>query len=184
VLETERLRLRWLCDRDAPFVLELLNDPDFRRFIGDKGARSLDDARAYIEKGPVVSYATHGFGLYLVESRAEATPMGICGLIRREQFTDVDVGFAFLPAFRSRGIAFEAALGTLEHAARDLGLGRIIAMVSPDNAASIRLIERLGLRYEGSREFEPGKPVVALYGRELATLFPGPPDPPPTRAER
>src|SRR5690606_38235364 len=100
VLETQRLVLRRLSAADAPFVLELLNDPAWLEHIGDRGVRTLDDARAYLAAGPVAMYAEHGFGLYLVEVREDGAPAGICGLVRRDFLDDVDLGFAFLPRYR------------------------------------------------------------------------------------
>lgn len=148
VLETERLSLRHLTDADAAFILELVNDPDWLRFIGDRGVRSLDDARAYILNGPVASYARHGFGLYLVELGDGGAPVGMCGLLKRDWLDDVDVGFAFLPRFRGMGLAHEAARATLEYGRVALGLPRVAAIVSPENAGSIRLLEKLGMRFE------------------------------------
>jgi RimJ/RimL family protein N-acetyltransferase len=121
VLETERLSLRHLADEDAAFVLELVNDPDWLRFIGDRGVRSPDDARA---------------------------PVGMCGLLKRDWLDDVDVGFAFLPRFREMGLAHEAARATLDFGTSALELPRIAAIVSPENAGSIRLLETLGMRFE------------------------------------
>lgn len=148
VLETERLRLRPLSADDAPFILELLNEPSWIRFIGDRGVHTLDDARRYIAEGPCAMYALHGLGLMMVETKGERESLGICGLIRRASLPDVDIGFAFLPRFWGKGFAFEAAAATLEHARRDLGLRRILAITSLDNESSIRLLEKLGLRYE------------------------------------
>jgi len=148
VAETERLRLRRLTADDAPFILELLNDPDFLRNIGDRGVRTEADARGYILDGPVASYERHGFGLYLVELPGTG-PIGISGLVRREALPGPDIGFAFLPAWRRRGYALEAAQAVSRHAAEDCGLDRLLAIVSPGNAASRRLLEKIGFRFEG-----------------------------------
>jgi RimJ/RimL family protein N-acetyltransferase len=148
VLETERLVLRHLDAGDAAFIFELVNDPDWLRYIGDKSVRNLDDARAYIANGPVAMYGRVGFGLYCVELKGTARPIGMCGLIKRDTFDDVDIGFAFLPAFRACGYAAEAAQATLAHGFATIGLRRIIAITSPDNAASARLLEKVGLRFE------------------------------------
>ncbi|HEX7242705.1 MAG TPA: GNAT family N-acetyltransferase [Longimicrobiaceae bacterium] len=155
VIETGRLRLRRLAEEDAPFILELVNDPDWLRFIGDRGVRDLDDARRYVVDGPVASYGRHGYGLYLVETREDAAPAGICGLVRREWLEEADLGFAFLPRFRGRGLAREAARATLEYAAGTLGLERISAIVSPGNEASLRLLRELGFG-SGRRVRPPG----------------------------
>jgi RimJ/RimL family protein N-acetyltransferase len=148
VLETDRLVLRRLDPADAPFIRDLVNDPDWLRHIGDRGVRTLDDARAYIRNGPVDMYARLGFGLYLVALKESHVPIGVCGLLQREALEEVDVGFAFLPAYRGKGYALEAAAATLAYGRRALGLRRIVAIVSPDNHASVRLLEKLGLRFE------------------------------------
>ncbi len=163
VLETERLSLRHLAEDDAAFILELTNDPDWLRHIGDRGIRTLDDARAYVRDGPATSYARHGFGLYLVELRDGAVPAGICGLLRRDWLEDADLGFAFLPRFRGMGLALEAARGTLEHGREALGLRRIAAIVSPENADSIRLLEKLGMRFERMALPPGGDREVCVY---------------------
>jgi RimJ/RimL family protein N-acetyltransferase len=147
-LETPRLRLRRLTADDADFILGLLNEPSFIRFIADRGVRDLDAARDYISNGPMASYARHGFGLWLTELRATGEPIGMCGLIRREGLEDVDLGYAFMPAFWGQGYASEAAGAALEYGRRALGLRRIVAIVSPDNERSIKVLERLGMRYE------------------------------------
>ncbi len=149
VRETHRLRLRWATASDAEFILELVNDPDWLRFIGDRGVQDLDAARVFIEERLVASYHEHGYGLYLTERREDGVPIGICGLVRREGLDGPDVGFAFLRAYRSLGFAYEAAAATLEFAGDDLGLERIFAVTEPDNHSSIRLLTRLGLRSTG-----------------------------------
>ncbi len=160
VLQTERLDLRRLAVRDAAFILELLNDAAFLAHIGDRGVRTLDDARAYIENGPVASYARHGFGLYLVERRADARALGICGLVKRETLADVDIGFAFMPAYRACGYGRESAAAVLGHAHTVLGLKRVVAIVAPGNTASAALVESLGLRFE--RMFRHAEDTEAL----------------------
>lgn len=147
-LETERLRLRPLTEEDAQFMFELLNDPSFIRNIGDRKVRTLEGAKTYISDGPVASYARNGFGLYLVELKESHEPMGICGLIRRNTLNDVDIGYAFLPKFWSKGYAFEAALAIKEYARDTIGLKRMVAVVDPENQSSIRLLEKLGMRFE------------------------------------
>jgi RimJ/RimL family protein N-acetyltransferase len=147
-LDTARLHLRPLTADDAPFILELLNEPSWIRFIGDRGVRTLGDARRYIAEGPGAMYERHGVGLLLVESKDDGDRLGICGLIRREALPDVDIGFAFVPRHWGKGFAFEAAEAVLEHGRRDLGLARIVAITSLDNESSIRLLEKLGMVFE------------------------------------
>ena len=148
VLSTARLVLRRLTTEDAQFIFELLNDPDFLRFVGDKGVRSLDHAREYILSGPVASYAQHGFGLWLVELKDSNIPVGMCGLLKRDALDDVDIGFAFLHPYRSNGYAFESASAVVEYARHTLGLRRIVAIADRDNAGSLRVLEKIGMTFD------------------------------------
>ena len=167
VVETERLTLRRLELGDAEFILGLLNDPSFLRFIGDKGVRTLDDAREYISNGPVASYERFGFGLYLTERKEDRVPIGICGLLKRESLKDVDVGFAFLPQFWSKGYAFESASAVMAYGRNVLGLTRIVAVTSPDNDASIRLLSKLGLKFESMARLSEDSPEIQLFASEV-----------------
>lgn len=171
VLRTERLRLRLVDTGDAAFYLELLNDPDFIAHIGDRGLRTLEDAARSIDNGPVAMQRTHGHSLYLVEvpgdGGAAGVPVGLSGLIKRETLEDVDIGYAFLPRYRGRGYAFEAARGVVAHA-RALGIARLAAITTPGNAASIALLLRLGMRFEGSRTLVAGEPELNLYRMDLS----------------
>lgn len=148
ILETERLLLRQLSEADAPFMLELMNEPDFHRFVGDRGLRTTEDAAAYLVDKILPSYERFGFGFYLVELKPGGPPIGICGLVKRETLEWVDVGFAFLEAFRGKGYAFEAAKAVIENGRTIFGLTQIAGVTAPDNQISIRLLEKLGLRYE------------------------------------
>ena len=163
VIETRRLILRRLSVADAEFILELLNDPSFLRFIGDKGVRTPDDARAYVLNGPIQSYETFGFGLYLAALKASSAPIGICGLLKRNTLEDVDIGFAFLPAYRGKGYAAEAAQATLTHGKDGFGLSRIVAITDPDNVASIGLLEKLGFKFERMTKLANDAPDVKLF---------------------
>jgi ribosomal-protein-alanine N-acetyltransferase len=164
VLETERLVLRHLTLNDAPFILELLNDPSFLRYIGDRGVRNVQDARQYLIKGPIASYQKSGFGLYLVFLLESGDPIGICGLLKRDTLDDVDVGFAFLPPHWGKGYARESASAVLAHARATLGLKRIVAITSPDNAASIKVLEKLGLKFERMVRLGDDPREVRLFG--------------------
>ena len=168
VTQTERLILRRLTADDATFVFELVNDPDWLRYIGDRGIHTLDDARGYIATGPADMIARLGFGLYAVELKDDRTPIGICGLIKRDWLEDVDVGFAFLPAFRGAGYAREAAAATLEYAGGTLGFGHVLAIVSPENHDSVRLLEKLGLTFERMARPAADAKEVCVFGRALA----------------
>jgi RimJ/RimL family protein N-acetyltransferase len=166
VLETERLSLRWLSDADAPFILALLNEPSWLKFIGDKNVHSLDDARAYIAKGPVDMYQRLGFGLFLVELKQGGIPMGLCGLIKRDALKDVDLGFAFLPAFWGQGHAYEAASAVLAYGRRALGLGRLVAITTPENESSIRVLERVGFRFEQMIKLSEDGEALKLFAHQ------------------
>jgi RimJ/RimL family protein N-acetyltransferase len=148
VLETERLALRRLSPDDAAFILRLLNEPSFIRYIGDKGVRTLDDAREYIRHGPVDSYRQYGFGLYLTSLKEDGAPIGICGLLKRDALEDVDIGFAFLPQYWSKGYATESAAAVMAYGRDVLGLRRIVGIAAPDNQGSIKVLQKLGLRFE------------------------------------
>lgn len=162
VLETPRLRLRQLVEADAPFILRLLNEPSWLRFIGDRGVRTLDDARAYIRNGPRQMYASAGFGLWLVELRESGAAVGMCGLLRRTTLPDVDIGFAFLPGHWGQGYAYEAAEATLRHGRDAHGLTRIAAITLPDNTSSRKLLARLGMVCERTVQL-PNDPAELLY---------------------
>lgn len=157
IVETERLLLRRFAGRDAPFVLRLLKEPSWIEHIGNKGVHTLEDAARYIANGPVAMYERVGFGLYLVELKATAEPIGMCGLIKRDGLDDVDIGFAFLPAYWGRGLAREAASAMLDYGRRTLGLPRIVAIVAKGNDRSAALLARLGFVDEGTKSLRPGE---------------------------
>jgi RimJ/RimL family protein N-acetyltransferase len=148
ILETERLAIRQMSTEDAEFILGLLTQPSWLHFIGDRGVRTLDDARSYIVNGPIEMYARLGFGFYIVELKDAGLPIGICGLVKREYLDDADIGYALLPQYWDKGYAYEATSAVLAYGTEKLGLKRIVAITSSDNHRSARLLEKLGLRYE------------------------------------
>ena len=162
---TERLLLRRLTVDDAQFILTLLNEPSFLRYIGDKKVRNVEDARQYILNGPVASYDRNGFGLNLVELRDAHTPIGMCGLLKRDELPDPDIGFAFLPDFWNKGFAFEAASAVLEDARERFKLDRILAITSLDNEASIKLLQRLGFSFERVIKTSADQEQVKLFAK-------------------
>ena len=164
VLETERLALRRLSPGDAEFILDLLNQPSFLRYIGDKGVRNTEEAINYIQTGPVASYEQHGFGLYLVQLKETGASIGICGLLKRDTLPDVDIGFAFLPAYWSRGYALEAAEAVMKYGKEKFGLQRIVAITSLENESSIKLLEKLGMKFEGLIKLGDDEREVRLFG--------------------
>jgi len=167
VIETERLSLREMAEADAGFVLEVLNDPGFVRFVGDRGVRTVEEAARYIDERFAESYRQHGFGLWLVEAKDGGMPVGICGLLKRKELGVVEVGYAFLPTFRARGYAFEAASAAQRHARDVLGLPRLYAVVNPDNAASIRVLEKLGMKFERMVRLLGEESDISLFSADL-----------------
>jgi RimJ/RimL family protein N-acetyltransferase len=162
ILATARLRLRTIAHADAAFYLALVNDPAFIEHIGDRCIRSVDGARRAIEAGPLAMQRQLGHSLYVVELKDGGAPIGMCGLIKRATLQDVDIGYAFLPDYRGQGYAFEAAQAVLGYA-RTLGLQRVLAITAPGNAASNRLLRKLGLRFIGLTHLAPDDPVTNLY---------------------
>jgi RimJ/RimL family protein N-acetyltransferase len=169
VLETDRLVLRQFTTGDAHFILRLLNEPSFIANIGDRGVRTLEHAERYLVDGPIESYRRHGHGLWLVALKETLQPIGMCGLLKRDQLADVDLGYAFLPEFWSSGYAHESAGAVLARAA-SRGMHRLVAIVSPGNAASIRLLEKLGFTFERFTTLSPGAPEVSLYCLDLRAV--------------
>lgn len=167
LLRTARLELRELNFDDAEFIVELLNDESFLRFVGDKGVRTIADAREYLGNGPMDSYARHGYGLYLVRRASDGVRAGICGLVRRSGLDHPDLGFAFLPGFRGLGYASESAAAVLDHARAALRLNRILAIADPGNRVSIHVLEKAGFVCEGRLRLPAAAAEVSVYSTEL-----------------
>lgn len=164
VLETERLTLRHLSpESDAEFILRLLNEPSFLQYIGDKGVRTLADARDYIVNGPAKSYQDNGFGLYKVELKETGKPIGISGLIKRDTLPEPDIGFAFLPEYWRMGYAYESAAAVMKYARGELRLERILAITTPGNAASEKLLAKIGLKFDRLTKLTPDTDAVNLF---------------------
>ena len=164
VLETERLILSRLDpDEDVEFILGLVNGPSFLRYIGDKGVRTLADARAYITEGPMKSYQTNGYGLYKVALKKDLTPIGMCGLVKRDTLPDADIGFAFLESYWGAGYAYESAAAVMGYAREELDLKRVLAITTPDNIASGKLLNKIGLRFDRLIQLTADSPEVKLF---------------------
>ena len=180
ILETERLVLREVIGDDAEFVLDLLNQPSFKKFIGDRGVRTLEQSREYIKTRFTNSYRDNGFGLYLVELKQQAnndpytllnsrvsarTPVGLCGFVKRDTLPDADIGFALLSKFEKKGYAFESAEAVMRYGNETLKLPRVLAITTLDNESSGKLLEKIGLAFE--REIEMGDEVLKLFSCDL-----------------
>ena len=163
-LTTVRLSLRWLTEGDASLMLTIWNDPDFIRHVGDRGIRTPAEARQAMRDGILKQYADLDFGPYLVKLLDDGPPMGICGLFKRDNLDFPDIGYSLLPGFRGHGYALEAACAVLMHARDFLHLSQLKAIVSQDNTPSVRLLEKLGMRFEGMLRMPGEQEDVALYG--------------------
>lgn len=146
ILETERLALRQFTNEDAGFIVELVNTPGWLKFIGDRHIHSDTDAINYLQNGPIKSYRENGFGLWMVEKK-DKTPIGMCGILKRESLENPDIGFSFLPDHMGNGYAFEVAHAVLDYATYQLKLKTIWAIVNPNNKRSIQLLEKIGLSH-------------------------------------
>jgi RimJ/RimL family protein N-acetyltransferase len=167
ILETNRLILRHLTTDDTAFIIELLNEPSFIQNIGDRNVRTEEDALRYILNGPIESYDKNGFGLFMVELKDSSVSIGMCGLLKRDNLPDVDIGFAFLPKYWMKGYAFESASSVLKYAKETIGLKRILGIVNPNNAASIRVLEKLGLKYESMVKMPQDNFEIKLFSANL-----------------
>lgn len=167
IAETERLLLRELTVEDAPFIFGLVNEPAWLKFIGDKGVRTLEDAENYIINGPLKSYAANGFGLWIVELKEQHMPIGMCGLIKRDALEHVDIGFAFLAVHNGNGYGYEAAAAVLGYAKNTMGVKHILAITNQDNVRSIRLLEKLGLKFERLITMPGDAKAIRLMGVSL-----------------
>lgn len=164
ILETDRLVLRNVESEDAPFILDLLNQPSFKKFIGDRGVRDLDQARDYIETRFTRSYKDNEYGLYLMELKPSLVPIGLCGFVRRADLPAPDIGFALLPQFEKQGFGFEAAEASMHYGRETLGLSTILAITTLDNERSGRLLEKIGLRFE--RNYQSGDETLKLFSTD------------------
>jgi ribosomal-protein-alanine N-acetyltransferase len=166
ILETKNLKLHELGPQDAPFIFELLNTSGWIRFIGDRGIKTLEDASNYLSARLIPSYSQFGFGFYLVKLKSDRTPVGICGLVKRASLEDVDLGYAFLPAFEGKGYAIEASRGVLDYAWKNLKMKRIVAITHTDNIRSIHLLENLGMKREKTFVLPGEKVELFLYSSQ------------------
>ncbi|MGC3945036.1 MAG: GNAT family N-acetyltransferase [Chryseolinea sp.] len=162
ILQTSRLNLRKFVPADAAFILRLLNEPSFLRFIGDRKVRTIDDARRYIDNRFIASYQNNGYGLYMVENK-EDKPIGMCGLVKRDPAEDPDVGFAFLPEAWQKGYGYEAASAVMDYARNDLQLKRVLGITVPDNVASIKTLEKLGLKFLRADVTKDTNEAIRIY---------------------
>ena len=166
ILETERVILRQFTTADAKFIVELVNSPGWIKFIGDRNIKTEEQATGYLQNGPLKSYKLNGFGLYLAELKNGNIPIGMCGIIKRDHLEGPDIGFAFLPEFTGKGFAFEVADATMKYAKDELKLPVVLAITVPANKTSIKLLEKIGMRFIKPFRFPDGKEELLLYSNE------------------
>jgi len=166
-LETERLSLRRITLDDAELMLAIWNDPAFIRHVGDRGIRNVDAAQEAMQKGAFQLYEKYGYGPYRVALKDSDQAIGLCGLFRRDSLDEPDIGYAVLPDFCGKGYAYEASCAVIDHARDDLKLARLIAIISPNNNASIGLIRKLGLGFERMHNMPDDDHAVCIYGVAL-----------------
>ncbi len=170
LIETERLCIRSYVLADAPFIRTLLNTPSWLEFIGDRGVITVADAETYIVNNALMSYEQHGFGPYIVELKETGLSIGHCGLHKRPALDDIDIGFAFLPEHAGCGYGYESAAALVAYAQNTLGLARLTGITKPTNNRSIRLLEKLGMRFEKQIAFRTDAPKSLLFGMALPAM--------------
>jgi RimJ/RimL family protein N-acetyltransferase len=169
ILQTERLELRWLTQDDAEMMLAIWNDPAFLRYVGDRGVRTVEQAREALTAGPLRLYADYGYGPFRLALRDDGSDAGICGLFRRDGLDEPDIGFAILREYRGEGLGFEAATAVLDHARDTLRLPGVTAIVSPQNGPSVGLLEKLNMGYERTVRLPGDDQDVSLYRIDFAS---------------
>jgi ribosomal-protein-alanine N-acetyltransferase len=148
ICKTERLILREMTEDDSTFINELLNTPKFIKYIGDRGVRSDEDARLFIRDRYRKSYEQHGYGLYAVDQKSSGTPVGICGLVRRDTLPAADLGFAFLPEYEGQGYGYESSMAVIKYARETFGFSELLAITSLNNVVSVGLLKKVGFELE------------------------------------
>lgn len=162
ITETERLIIQELTSEDAEFILDLLNQPSFIKYIGDRNVRTLAEAENFLETRYCQSYKDNGYGLYLVKLKSDNSKLGICGFVKRDNFQYADIGFAFLPQFEKKGYAFESASAVMKYGEEVLGFKEVLAITTQDNESSGRLLEKLGFSFDELIEMPNGE-ILKLF---------------------
>ena len=165
LIETERLRLRPVTVDDADLMLAIWNDPAFIRNVSDRGIRTVEQAREAIEGGAQKLFEDYGYGPYCMSLKSDGTMIGICGLFKRDNLEDPDIGFGVLPDFCGKGYAGEAAAAVVNFARNELGIAVLMAIVSPTNAPSIGLIKKLGLTFDQMITMPGDDDAICLYSK-------------------
>ncbi|WP_298341333.1 GNAT family N-acetyltransferase [uncultured Algibacter sp.] len=148
IAETERLIIEKFTTKDAPFFKALVNTPHWLKYIGDRNINTIKDAETYIQNTHLKSYESVGFGFYKIILKDTNIPIGSCGLVKRAELEDVDIGFAFLGEYEKQGFGLEASKAIMKLAKNEFGIEKLLAITVPYNTGSVKLIEKLGFKYE------------------------------------
>ncbi len=167
ILETERTILREVTTEDAEFILDLLNQPTFIKYIGDRNVRTVSEARDYIDNRFRESYKQFGFGMWAVELKENDAPIGICGFVKRDSLPDADIGFAFLPQFCGNGYAFESAAAAMKYGRETLNLKRVLAITSRGNETSGKLLEKINFKFERLIKLPHDNEELKLFSSDI-----------------
>lgn len=170
IAETNRLIISKITLDDAAFFLELVNTPNFIKYIGDRNLKTVEDAKTYLKNGTLKSYEDFGFGFYKLLLKEENNKaIGTCGLVKREQLDNVDIGFAMLPKYEGKGFGYESCIAVLKLAKEQFKLNKVLAITLPTNNNSIKLLEKIGLSYEKRvKPFEDDEELL-LFAKNLNT---------------
>ena len=166
ILRTERLRLREFSPADVEFILKLVNDQDWHRHINDPGVRDREQALAWMEQRLFEPQRRLGHGFWAVEKLDSGVLIGMCGLFKRASLPAVDLGYGFLPLHRGQGFAREAAAACLRHGHQQLQLPRILAIIGPDNLASARVLQSIGMLDQGLQTLEGETRLTRVFASE------------------
>jgi RimJ/RimL family protein N-acetyltransferase len=145
---TERLTISKVTLADAPFFLELVNTPNFKKYIGDKNLSSIAGVEDYLKAGILKSYEDHGFSYYTLRLHDSEEILGIVGILKRDNLECPDIGFAMLPQFEGKGYGYESSVAMMQLAKAQFGIDKIAAITLEHNTNSINLITKLGLEFE------------------------------------
>lgn len=151
-ITTDRLNISQLTLDDTSFILDLVNTPSWITHIGDRNIHSKEDAEKYLLQGPMLSYKQFRFGLLRLALHEPDTPIGICGLLKREELEYPDLGFALLPEFEGAGYGYESSVAVLGWARKELGMQTILAITSHQNTRSQHLLTKLGFQLEQTED--------------------------------
>jgi [ribosomal protein S5]-alanine N-acetyltransferase len=167
IIDTNRLVIRNITEQDFNFIFRLLNEPSWIKYIGDKGIKTEDDAKNYIQTGPLQMYKDFGFGLFLVTLKENGVPIGLCGLIKRPSLENIDLGYAFLPEYTGKGYAFEATKAVIQYGKEQLSIDKIVAITTIDNLNSEKVLLKLGFSFDSLIKEKNASEELKLFTKVL-----------------